>query len=86
LGNPEWRRDSAWLVHVLVRQRDAASQEERELYDIAILAARRYPITASGTADTEAAWDEVLTAIDRVLVARQERHMEAVRAAQAEQR
>ena len=71
---------------MLVTKRDAASAEERELYDGAVLAARRYPITASGTADAEAAWDEVLTAIDRVLVARQERHLEAVRAAQAERK
>jgi hypothetical protein len=84
LANAQWQRDSAWLVHVLVSQQASAPQEEQELYGVAIAAARRYPITASGSASEDQAWDEVLGAIDHLLEARQARHLEQVRAASGE--
>ncbi|MCU1668607.1 MAG: hypothetical protein JWP40_1534 [Blastococcus sp.] len=86
LSNPEWQRDSQWLAHRLTAERRSAPEEEGELYDAAIVAARRYPRTASGTVDADASWDEVLTAIDRLLVMRQERHLAQVRDAQRESR
>ncbi|GIG19759.1 hypothetical protein Cch01nite_04830 [Cellulomonas chitinilytica] len=86
LGNPEWQRNTPWLLGVLTRQRDAGHPGERELYDAAIAATRRYPRTTAGATDAGAAWDEVLTAIDDLLVVRQARHLEKVRAAQAQQR
>ena len=85
LGNPEWQRDTHWLVWVLTRERDNGHDEERQLYDAVIDATRRYPRTARGVIDAEAAWDEVLTVIDDLLLVRQARHLEAVRAAQAGQ-
>lgn len=85
LGNPEWPRDTHWLVGVLTRQRKGAHDSERDLYDAVIDATRRYPRTALGVIDAEAAWDEVLTVIDDLLLVRQARHLEAVRAEQADQ-
>jgi hypothetical protein len=85
LSNPEWQRDSRWLAHVLTAQRRSAREDEGKLYDAAIVAARRYPRTASGTQDADASWDEVLTEIDRLLVVRQERHLAEVREVQREQ-
>lgn len=80
LSNPNWRRDSRWLVQIMVAQRQDAAPAERGLYDRAIAAARLYP-TSSGQESSDEAWDEVLTAIDELLVVRQERHLAAVRAA-----
>lgn len=85
LSNPEWQRDSRWLTQVLTRERSSALEGEGELYDAAIVAVSRYPRTSSGAEDADASWDEVLTAIDRLLVIRQERHLAEVRAVQREQ-
>lgn len=81
LSNPHWRRDSAWLVQVMTAQRSYAPPTERTFYDRAIAAARLYPRTSSGAVSAEEAWDEVLTAIDVLLVHRQEGHLARVRAA-----
>lgn len=81
LSNPKWRRDSDWLVQIMTAQRRDAPQAERALYDRAIAAVRSYPRTSSGQDLPDEAWDEVLTAIDELLVLRQERHLAAVRAA-----
>ena len=81
LSNPNWRRDSGWLVQIMTAQRQYAPPAERVLYDRAIAAARLYRRTSSGQEVPDEAWDEVLTAIDELLVLRQERHLAAVRAA-----
>lgn len=81
LSNPHWHRDSAWLVQVMTAERSYAPQAERALYDRAIAAAHSYPRTSSGVVDADQAWDEVLTAIDELLVLRQEQHLAAVREA-----
>ena len=83
LGNPDWQRDTEWLAQLLVRQCSRADSEDRALYDEAVQAVRRYPRTSSGVNDEDAAWDEVLTPIDRILERRQARHMAEVRAAEA---
>ena len=80
LRNPKWRRDSRWLVQ-MTAQRPSAPSAELALYDRAIAAARSYPRTSSGQESPDEAWDEVLAAIDELLVLRQERHLAAVRAA-----
>lgn len=54
------------------------------MYDATIVAARRYPRTAAGTVDADASWDDVLIAIDRLSVLRQERHLSEVCKAQRE--
>lgn len=81
LSNPHWHRDSAWLVQIMTAERAYAPQAERALYDRAIAAARSYPRTSSGGIAVDEAWDEVLTAIDELLVLRQERHLADVRQA-----
>lgn len=80
LANPQWQRDSARLVRVLVREQARAPQEEQHFYDDALAATRRYPTTASGFVSEDHAWDEVLCAIDRLLESRQARHLAQVRA------
>ena len=90
MGNPSWDRDLSLLVRVLEGDRDHpllySSSTDRLLFDAAISAVKRYPRTGSGTRDQDLAWDEVLEAVDHILVVRQERHMAAVRAGQAERR
>ena len=81
LSNPHWRRDSGWLVQIMTAEREYAPPAERDLYDRARAAARSYPRTSSGLESPDEAWDEVLTAIDELLVLRQERHLAEVRAA-----
>lgn len=76
LSNPTWPRDTAWLAHFLVVDRDRAPAEDQPVYQAAIAAVRRYPRTALGTHDANEAWDEVLAAIDEVLVLVQRRHRE----------
>jgi hypothetical protein len=85
LGNPGWDRDIAWLVGWLQRERDQAGAVDRDLYDHALVALRRYPSTASGVRDPGQAWDDVLAPIDEILVRRQVRHLAHVRQAQREQ-
>lgn len=84
LANPGWQRDVGWLTQVLVRE--AASQKvkpgEGPYYQVVITVLRRYPRTAAGERDPEAAWDEVLAAIDELLVYRDNQHRAQVRKAQ----
>jgi hypothetical protein len=83
LANPHWERDTDWLVRsFLVPGRATAADDERVLFDAAIAAARRYPKTATGAADSEQSWDEVLAAFDVLIERRQARHLAAVRALQ----
>lgn len=84
LANPQWKRDSAWLAQVLVREQTSAPQEEHQLYDDAIAAARRYPTTESGFGSEREAWDEVLSTIDRLLESRQARHLRQIHALRRE--
>ena len=84
LGNPQWQRDSRWLAQVLTRQQRSAAVEEVPLYGAALAAVRRYPRTASGATDADASWDEVLSAIDSLLVLRQDRHLAQVRQVEQE--
>lgn len=81
LGNPKWRRDSGWLVEVMTAEREYSPPIERALHDRAIAAAAITPRASSGLVSLDEAWDEVLTAIDELLVVRQERHLADVRAA-----
>jgi hypothetical protein len=70
LGNPNWRRDTDWLVSLLRR-------EDRSPHlDDAIRAARHYE--GAAPKDRDHAWDTVLESIDRFLEARQEQHLRAV--------
>lgn len=85
LDNPDWPRDCHWLAHVLAMERNNAPPTETAQYDTVIRAVRRYPHTASGRVDSDLAWDEVLTAIDVLLVDRQQRHLASVRRARARQ-
>jgi hypothetical protein len=85
LANPAWDRDTHFLAGWLRRKRDDAAPVDHSLYDLALAALRRYPITASGTHDPDKAWDEVLTPIDELLVRQQARHLAYVRQAQREQ-
>jgi hypothetical protein len=78
LANPAWERDVPWLLRVLLLQRGAAPDYEASPYDLAVAAVRRYPRTADGRNDEDAAWDQVLTAIDDLLYVRQQRHLERV--------
>lgn len=66
-------------------ERDAARESDRNLYDRAIAALRRYPRTAAGNDDPDRAWDEVLEPIDDILILRHARHLADVRLAQREQ-
>jgi hypothetical protein len=67
----------------LERRSPGADRPLRALWDAAIAAVARYPRTASGKDNAEAAWDEVLTAIDEILIIQQKAHMADVRAAGA---
>ena len=79
LANPDWPRDVSWLTQVLVRERASmAPKVEWPGYDAAIAAARRYPQTSNGRRDQDAAWDEILVAIDALLASRQRRHLQDV--------
>lgn len=84
LANPQRNRDSAWLAQVLVREQTSAPQEEHQLCDDAIAAARRYPTTESGFGSEREAWDEVLSTIDRLLESRQARHLRQIHALRRE--
>jgi hypothetical protein len=68
-----------WLVARLRRETPSADDGQRALYDAAVAAATRYPMTAAGQRDEEASWDELLACIDEILVIRQRRHLDAVR-------
>jgi hypothetical protein len=81
LANPTWKRDIPWLLRVLVLERGSAPEWEAAPYELAIAAVRRYPQNATGATDKDAAWDQVLTAIDAILIVRQQRHTERVIAA-----
>jgi hypothetical protein len=85
LGNPAWVRDIKWLARQLQLDREHAGAAERGWYDQALAALHRYPRAASGAHDPDQAWDEVLAAIDEILVLRQARHIAHVRQAQREQ-
>ena len=86
LGNPAWDRDTRWLAYWLQRERDRALEIDRGLYDQALAAVRRYPLTTTGRRDPDQAWDEVLAPIDGLLDRRQARHLEAVHRAPQEDR
>jgi hypothetical protein len=80
LANPRWERDTGWLIgSFLIPGRSAAPEEDRDLFDAAIAAARRYPRTASGATDMERSWDEVLAAVDVLIERAQARHLADVR-------
>lgn len=81
LANPRWNRDMPWLIERLRRETPAAGHPLRSLYDQAVAAATRYPRTLAGRLDADASWDELLTAIDAILVKRQHEHLDDVRAA-----
>lgn len=81
LGNPRWTRDLPWLVGWLRREMPPAGDQEHALYRAAVAAVLRYPRTEGGATDPDASWDEVLTAIDLILVQRQREHLDTVREA-----
>ncbi len=66
LTNPSWQRDVRWLIQVVVRQQPQMPAEEQAHYKAILAVLRRYPRTANGTLDADAAWDEVLAAIDEL--------------------
>ena len=79
MANPAWDRDVDLLVRLL--RSDGSlyrSAADRPLVAAAIAAVRRYPRTAAGVRDSDRAWDEVLEAVDEILVLRQARHLSAV--------
>jgi hypothetical protein len=80
LANPDWNRDMPRLVEWLRRETPAAGHPLRSFYDQAVAAATRYPRTLAGQLDADASWDELLTAIDAILVERQHQHLDDVRA------
>jgi len=81
LANPEWDRDMPWLIKCLRRELPSVDHPLRPLYDDAMAAAHRYPRTQAGSTTPEASWDELLAAIDAILLRRQHAHLDAVRAA-----
>ena len=54
--------------------------EEQAHYNAILATLRRYPRTANGTLDADAAWDEVLATIDELSLDRHARHLAAVKA------
>jgi hypothetical protein len=81
LANPAWNRDLPWLVHYLRSETPPAGDPLLPRYDQAVAAARRYPRTRAGVLDADRSWDELLAAVDVILVERQRRHLDDVRAA-----
>ncbi|MBA8795216.1 hypothetical protein FHX74_002844 [Friedmanniella endophytica] len=86
LSNPGWHREPDRVLRELLAQRKLVPAEEQRLLDRAIAATRRYPRTAAGHRDPDAAWDEVLTAVDAFLVARQRRHLHSAAGARENSR
>lgn len=80
LSNPR-TRDPRHLLRLLRLELPEADDGLRPLYDTAVAAVLRLPRTAAGARDPEAAWDEVLTAVDAILVRLQQQHLDRVRAA-----
>lgn len=81
LGNPDWNRDLPWLIHRFRLEMPVGDHPLRPLYDEALAAASRYPKTRSGARDADESWDEFLSCVDAILVARQDQHLDDVRAA-----
>ena len=80
LTNPSWQRDVHWLIQVAVGQQPHMPAEEQAHYNAILATLRRYPRTANGTLDADAAWDEVLATIDELSLDRHARHLAAVKA------
>jgi hypothetical protein len=80
LGNPDWKRDLPWLIRRLRLETPAGDDPLRPLYDAAVAAANRYPKTRSGAHSADESWDELLASVDAILVARQNQHLDHVRA------
>lgn len=81
LSNPNWKRDLPWLIDWLRRETPSGDDRMRPLYDEAVAACHRYPKTRSGARDEDESWDELLSCVDAILVARQKMHLDRVRAA-----
>ncbi len=81
LSNPSWKRDMPWLRRYLRQETPEAGDPMRPLWDRALMAAVRYPMTRAGVSDEDRSWDELLDCVDRICEENQRRHLEGVRAA-----